>query len=112
MDPFSYICVLTSIVAGLAVTRLVSGFGQLLQTRAPDLPDRQKALRAAIDWSYDLLTEESKSLFAQLSVFAGSFALEDAEAVCEAADVMEGIAELRLHSLLQTEAASESGETR
>src|SRR3954470_25053045 len=33
MDPFSYICVLTSIVAGLAVTRLVSGFGQLLQTR-------------------------------------------------------------------------------
>jgi len=34
MDPFSYICVLTSIVAGLAVTRLVSGFGQLLQTRA------------------------------------------------------------------------------
>ena len=34
MDPFSYICVLTSIVAGLALTRLVSGFGQLLQTRA------------------------------------------------------------------------------
>ena len=33
MDPFSYICFLTSIVAGLAVTRLVSGFGQLLQTR-------------------------------------------------------------------------------
>src|SRR4030095_13258526 len=37
MDPFSYICVLTSIVAGLAVTRLVSGFGQLLQTRARTL---------------------------------------------------------------------------
>ncbi len=34
MDTFSYVCVLTSIVAGLAVTRLVSGFGQLLQTRA------------------------------------------------------------------------------
>src|SRR5205814_4118545 len=38
MDPFSYICVLTSIVAGLAVTRLVSGFGQLLQTRARTPP--------------------------------------------------------------------------
>jgi hypothetical protein len=38
MDPFSYICVLTSIVAGLAVTRLVSGFGQLLQTRARTRP--------------------------------------------------------------------------
>ena len=34
MDPFSYVCVLTSIVSGLAVTRLVSGFGQLMQTRA------------------------------------------------------------------------------
>ena len=38
MDPFSYVCVLTSIVAGLAVTRLVSGFGQLLQTRARTRP--------------------------------------------------------------------------
>jgi hypothetical protein len=38
MDPFSYICVLTSIVAGLAVTRLVSAFGQLLQTRARTPP--------------------------------------------------------------------------
>jgi hypothetical protein len=38
MDPFSYICILTSIVAGLAVTRLVSGFGQLLQTRARTPP--------------------------------------------------------------------------
>ena len=32
MDPFSYICVLTSIVAGLAVARLVGGIGQLIQT--------------------------------------------------------------------------------
>ncbi len=32
MDPFSYICVLTSIVAGLAVARLVGGLGQLIQT--------------------------------------------------------------------------------
>lgn len=33
MDPFSYICILTSIVVGLAVTRIVGGLGQLLQTR-------------------------------------------------------------------------------
>jgi hypothetical protein len=38
MDPFSYICVLTSIVASLAVTRLLSGFGQLLQTRTRTPP--------------------------------------------------------------------------
>ena len=29
MDPFSYVCILTSIVAGLAMTRLVGGIGQL-----------------------------------------------------------------------------------
>ena len=33
MDPFSYVCVLTSIVAGLALTRLIGGLGQLLQAR-------------------------------------------------------------------------------
>jgi hypothetical protein len=33
VDPFSYICVLTSIVLGLAVTRIVGGLGQLLQSR-------------------------------------------------------------------------------
>lgn len=33
MEPFEYVCVLTSIVAGLAVTRLVGGMGQLIQTR-------------------------------------------------------------------------------
>jgi hypothetical protein len=32
MDPFSYVCVLTSIVSGLALTRLLGGLGQLMQT--------------------------------------------------------------------------------
>jgi hypothetical protein len=32
MEPFEYVCVLTSIVAGLAVARLVGGIGQLIQT--------------------------------------------------------------------------------
>ncbi len=85
---------------------------KLLQTRAPDLPERQRALRATIDWSYDLLTDEDKQLFAQTSVFAGGFALEDAEAVCEAFDVLEGIAELRHHSLLQSETETGAQQTR
>lgn len=38
MDPFSYVCVLTSIVAGLALTRLISGLGQLLQSRGRARP--------------------------------------------------------------------------
>jgi hypothetical protein len=38
VDPFSYVCVLTSIVAGLALTRLISGLGQLLQSRGRARP--------------------------------------------------------------------------
>lgn len=75
---------------------------RLLQTRNPDLPPRQRGLRGAIDWSYDLLGEEDKQLFAQLAVFAGGFTLPAAEAVCVAADTLEGVMELRNHSFLQS----------
>ncbi len=43
---------------------------------------RQQSLRATIDWSYALLTEPEQALFRQLSVFAGGWTLEAAEAVC------------------------------
>ena len=42
---------------------------------------RQQTLTAAIDWSYDLLSERERTLFARLAVFAGGFTLEAAEAV-------------------------------
>ncbi len=76
---------------------------RLLQTRAPDLPPRQRALRGAIDWSYDLLNEEDQALFAQLSVFTGGFTMDAAETICEQFDALEGIAELRRQSLLRAE---------
>ncbi len=60
-----------------------------LETRLPvlvggarDLPARQQTLRAAIDWSYDLLEPPAQTLFARLSVFAGGASLEAVEAVC------------------------------
>jgi predicted ATPase len=43
---------------------------------------RQQTLRAMIDWSYSLLSEEEKALFRRLAVFVGGWTLEAAESVC------------------------------
>jgi predicted ATPase/class 3 adenylate cyclase len=56
----------------------------ILTGGARDAPERQRTLRATIEWSYDLLDGGAQTLFARLSVFAGSFPLEAAEAVCAA----------------------------
>ena len=56
---------------------------QLLTGGAGDLPLRQQTMVGAIRWSYDLLNEDEKYVFRQLSVFAGGFTVEAAEAVCE-----------------------------
>ena len=43
---------------------------------------RQQTLRATLDWSYNLLSEAERAMFRRLSVFAGGWTLEAAEAVC------------------------------
>ena len=53
----------------------------LLTEGALDVPERQRTLRATLDWSYRLLNESERALLARLSVFAGSVTLEAAEAV-------------------------------
>ena len=55
---------------------------KLLASRGQRL-DRQSTLRAAFDWSWDLLPPAEKEAFAQLSVFVGGFTLEAAEAVID-----------------------------
>ena len=49
--------------------------------------ERQQTLRAAVGWSYSLLTGAERVLLARLSVFAGGFGLDAAEAVCGSGDL-------------------------
>jgi predicted ATPase/class 3 adenylate cyclase len=85
----------------------------LLVGGARDLPERQRTLRATLDWSYSLLSPEEQVLFARLSVFRGGRTLEAIEAICNSEgdlDVLAGVESLLEKSLLvQTEVA---GETR
>ena len=55
---------------------------EVLAGSARDVPARQRALRNAIAWSYDLLNAGERALFHRLSVFVGSWTLADAESVC------------------------------
>ena len=72
---------------------------QLLTTGTRKKLPRQQTLRATLDWSYDLLSETERALLRRLSVFAGGWALEAAEAVCRG-DGIEGSAILSLLSRL------------
>lgn len=57
---------------------------------ARDLPERQRTMRAALDWSHDLLNPEEMVLFRRFSVFAGGFTLEAAEAIGAADEAEPG----------------------
>jgi non-specific serine/threonine protein kinase len=80
----------------------------LLTGGARDLPDRQRTLRATLDWSYDLLSDTERLLFARLAVFAGGWTLEAAEAVCDLGDeaeLLEHMSALVDKSLVQQRAS-------
>ena len=62
-----------------------------------DADPRQQTLRATIEWSYDLLSEEEQQLFARLSVFVGGCTLEAAEEVADAnLDTLQSLVEKSL----------------
>jgi len=72
---------------------------------ARDLPARQQTLRGAIAWSYDLLDETQRRLFAHFAVFTGGGSLSHVERVCQAhegVDILEGLETLVEHSLLRS----------
>ena len=68
---------------------------------------RQQTLRAAIDWSYSLLSEEEKTIFRRLAVFLGGWTLEAAESVCgeerNGSDILDLLTRLVDKSLLLIE---------
>ncbi len=69
----------------------------LLTGGARDLPERQRTLRATIEWSYELLNEDEQSLFARLAVFRGGWALAAAEQIAEAdLDTMQSLVDKSL----------------
>ncbi|MFH9733794.1 AfsR/SARP family transcriptional regulator [Streptomyces sp. NPDC017260] len=69
--------------------RLHDRFRLLGQVRR-DAPARQRTLRAMIDWSWEPLSPAERTVLRRLSVFAGGFTLESAEAVCAVGDAPEG----------------------
>src|SRR3990172_2631132 len=80
---------------------------RLLTTGARTALPRHQTLRAAMDWSYDLLSEPERILLRRLSVFAGGWSLEAAETVCSgeglaAADVLELLTHLVDKSLVMS----------
>jgi predicted ATPase len=72
---------------------------RLLSGGARTAPARQRTLEATVEWSYDLLDDNQKSLLRRLSAFAGGFDLEGAGAVA-AADVVRDLFELVRKSLI------------
>jgi predicted ATPase/class 3 adenylate cyclase len=83
-----------------------------LKGGARDLPERQRTLRATIDWSYDLLDAAEKRLFARLSAFAGGWERAGAEAICSqdlGIEVLDGLESLVDKSLVSRMAVADDG---
>ncbi|HEY6072494.1 MAG TPA: hypothetical protein VIV15_03660, partial [Anaerolineales bacterium] len=64
---------------------------------------RQQTLRAMIDWSHEALSEPERALFRRLSVFAGGWTFEAAEAVCSDLEVLDLLPQLVNKSLVMAE---------
>lgn len=95
------------------INRRLSDRFKLLTGGGRVLLERQQTLRALVDWSYDLLSDSERVLFARLAVFAGGFELAAAEEIAgadplQSDDVLDLLTLLIDKSLLQ---ADESGDS-
>ncbi|HEX7173050.1 MAG TPA: adenylate/guanylate cyclase domain-containing protein [Candidatus Limnocylindria bacterium] len=88
----------------------------VLASAGHDVPARQRTLRGAIDWSYELLDEAERRLFTRIAVFVGGWTLEAADEVCNPGDelgieTLDGLASLADKSLIHPVSGGE-GESR
>ena len=83
----------------------------LLSRGARDLPERQRSLRATLDWSVQLLDADAVRVFGALGAFSGGASLEAVEAVARGSDVPSALEDL-LDAALVTRTAGATGEPR
>ena len=88
-------------------TRLDDRFKLLTGGSRTALP-RQQTLRALIDWSYDILSEEERALLRRLSVFVGGWTFEAAEAICPDLDILNLLTQLVNKSLVIVDEGAEA----
>ena len=106
-DLFTTAALLRHLERGLAV----------LTTRRAGRPPRQQTLRAALAWSFELLSADEQRLFTRLGAFVGGWDLEAAENVCAVAGdsglgVAAGLANLMTHSLVRVTRGPQPDTTR
>jgi predicted ATPase/class 3 adenylate cyclase len=74
---------------------------RLLASSQRDLPDRQRTLRGAIEWSYELLGQDERTFFARLGVFAGAPDLAAIETIVDPAGKLDAFALDTVESLVE-----------
>jgi predicted ATPase len=94
------------------LTRREGGPWAMLGSRQRDATPRHRSLRAALEWSYQLLAPELQQFFARLSVFRGGWTLEAAQAVCQAGDALDLLEQLRDGSLITVDTTEGEGRYR
>jgi predicted ATPase/class 3 adenylate cyclase len=99
----------------MLLARLEQGLS-VLSGGARDLPARQQTLRAALAWSYELLSQQEQQLFRRLAVFVDGWGWQASEQVCTAGsglagDILEGLESLVDKSLVRQEGL-DNGEPR
>ncbi len=78
--------------------------GLALTSEGPvDVPDRQRTLRATIDWSYRLLSDAQRRLHMRIAVFAGGCAIDDARAIDDGSRFLADLEALVTGSLLRSD---------